>query len=172
MLIFHGLCDSNCNHCGCINEFSLIYITMTFKDKLDYSLITLFRKKLIPIRNNFLFFLCGVAVQFLGEITWSMPAVWFNFLLSRDPEIQTSVKFPMASSCQWKVKNFLLWWCFQMFLMLHIWQGPFFPNKLRFPKNHTRQLKCNRPWNLSMDWLYLKSIYIFDNQYNDPKTYM
>lgn len=81
---------------------------MTFKDKLDYSFMTLFRKKLIPIRSNFSFFLHGVAVQFLGEITWSMPAVWFNFLLSRDPEIQTSVKFPMASSCQWKVKNFLL----------------------------------------------------------------
>lgn len=36
-----------------------------------------------------------------------MPAVCFNFLLSRDPEIQTSVKFPMASSCQWKVKKVL-----------------------------------------------------------------
>ena len=112
-------------------------------------------------------------MQFFGEITWSMPAVCFNFLLSRDPETQTSVKFPMASSCQWNTKKkFLLWWCFQMFLMLHIWQGPFFSNKLRFSKNHTRQLKCDRPWNLPIDWLYLKCTYIPDNRYNCPNTYM
>jgi hypothetical protein len=68
-------------------------------------------------------------------------------------------------------KNFLLWWHFQMFLMLHIWQGPFSANKPGVSKNHMTQVKCGRPWNLSIHWLYLKNIYILGNQYNYLETY-
>lgn len=65
-LIFHYSCDCNCNHCWHGSDFSSIYI-MTFNDRLDYSLITLFRKNLFPYEQG-LFFLHGVAVHFLGEI--------------------------------------------------------------------------------------------------------
>lgn len=67
-LIFHCYCDSNCNHCRHASDFSSIYISVIFNDRLVYAVITLFRKNLIPLWTRSIFFLYGVAVHFLGEI--------------------------------------------------------------------------------------------------------
>lgn len=76
-----------------------------FNDRLNYSVITLFRKKFDSPMNKFYFFLSPWrSSAFPRRNPCPIPAVCFNFLLSRDPETQTSVKFPMASSCQWKEK--------------------------------------------------------------------
>lgn len=103
-LIFHCYCDSNCNHCRHASDFSSIYISVIFNDRLVYAVITLFRKNLIPLWTRSIFFSLRSSSAFPRRNPCPMPAVCFNFLLSRDPENQTSVKFPMASSCQWKEK--------------------------------------------------------------------
>lgn len=144
------------------------------RDKLHYSLIILFRKKLIPLWSNFSFCPWSIStVPRRNHLVNASSLLQFPTIQgswdSNICEISNGFFMPMESK---KKKKFLLWWCFQMSLMLHIWQEPFFSNKLRFSKNHTRQLKCDRPWNLPIDWLYLKHIYIPDNQYNYANTYM
>lgn len=143
-------------------------------DKWDYSLITLFKKKLIPIMNNAFAPWSISVVPRRNHLVNASSLLQFPIIQgSWDANIcEISNGFFMPMESKKKKKNVLLWWCFQMFLMLHIWQGPFFSNKLRFSRNHTRQLKCDRPWNLSIDGLYLKSIYISDNQCNYSNTYM